>query len=386
MVIALADYGRHGNLVGQTEMINSAADAGLYALIQRHDNNSGTFADSTPSQAEVLSVMNAAVFNNSAVYGWNTWDEPTFENHLGEAAQLDSFVRIANQTFLGGGYNCSGNSQWITFLGWLYPGDDGNFDTLLEHLDENDGTGSGRRPVFGVSGYRFRQQFDDYYPDTTCGQVWAFPIGALNWRMCQVFEAARAPGRTYATDPNQYPYWAITRVTDERCFSARTDGPPSEASIRMDVFTRLAWGAKGIFYYTYLHGQWNTNWGDSADPFHWLGVYASNPQNYQQVRSSDYFNDVYYWIRNINEDIAALKPYLGPAECKRPILARPHHYYPFWTSWADSLVCASSFVDSLCASPIDSDVFVDGVHPSDLGFQAMADGLRPVIAGILGLA
>ena len=147
-------------------------------------------------------------------------------------------------------------------------------------------------------------------------KCWSFPTSALNYRLHFIRDVV-------LEHPYEYPWWSIVTITDYVGSCHPLNGPPSKAALRMDVFTHLAWGAKGIFYYTYMHNDNpNSHWGDPNSPQHWLGVFNADASD-STVDASDPFNEKYDWITEINGQIHFLKDILGPAAVRRPVIGRP---------------------------------------------------------------
>jgi len=328
----------------QSAMIEKAAATNppLWVIVERRENaDYGIFWDNSPNYSQVDTLMNQSAFLTATnIYGWATWHEPS--GYLLHSAQLDLYVRQAAAALAP-----NSDPQWTTFVGWFDVTQRDSVDKLLGYLDANDYPGDGpeyhRRPVFGVEAYRFRNT-----PEVEPGCT-SFATSSLNYWLGGLRDVV-------LEHPYQYPWWSIVTVTDYICCCHPNNGPPSKEALRMDVFTHLAWGAKGIFYYTYMHNDdTESSWGDPSSAEHWPGVFnASSGSGYTEVDASDPFNDVYDWITDINEDIDTLKAILGPAEIKRPVVGTPYHYY--YESWADDYAEPSSFVDSLVISPVQSGV------------------------------
>ena len=339
IAVARLDYNHRLETLWQATQCSSVTAAAnttppLWYIVQRRNSGDyphcGTFEDHTPTLSEVNTIMNnAAYLYADNIYGWNTWDEPNSVSRP-LSSRLDSLIRLTIE-------DLGADSTWTTHVGWFRPGDEAGMRRMLELLDGHDGVGWGRRPVFGVMSYRYMRTsencirvdtadvgFGRCYPSCAdavdangkclpnCG---AFSLKVLNSGCSNVFSIIREPARLHSDAPNRYPWWSVVHVTDEEQACYSDVGPPSEAALRADVFTRLAWGAKGIFYYTWMRCPDDANWDDDTDWRHWPGVYES----------SSTFNDVRDYITTVNADVRSIRDYLGPAEVKRPVLGQPVH-------------------------------------------------------------
>ena len=318
----------------QTAMTTTASATTpiLQTIIQyRNSRGQGTFQDYSPNLTEVNTAMNLFIAQGDTnIYGWNTWDEPgniLVSNAIRcwESSMLDSMIRVTNQSL-------SGDSTWTTFVGWFENSQLDYLKDLLNRLDYHDGVGWGRRPVFGMMQYRFRE----FTLDSA-----AFPIVTLNSHCLSLFNLIRENTRLYHDTPNKYPWWSAVHITDEP--AGPYISPPSENALRADVFTRLAWGAKGIFYYSWMRGPDDLSWEYPDSTGHWPGVYAT----------STTFNDVKTYITNVNEDIRSIRDYIGPAEVKRPIIGKPYTCFTdtAWLSYRTIMPTATAFICSLNITP-----------------------------------
>jgi len=273
-----------------------------------------------------------ATSENSSVIGWYIWDEPQNDREVDKALRLDSLLR-AQLTEIGP----LAGKDWLTFLGWFVWNDSLRIARILRGIGT---TGAGGPAVIGHEAFRFMN------PDTA-ENPHIYPVDWLNASLARFYRTVRdnAPGT---------PWWSVTHVTDEFGMGGPCVWYPygviDEASLRMDVFTRLGWGAKGIVYLTYSHyidaivlpdyencrptgrtrvydgRYWGADWADRHHTHQYArfpGVFTSEWSSETMSYRPTGFGAIYRHIRAVNADVARIRPYLGPAEIFHPVMSEP---------------------------------------------------------------
>ena len=240
---------------------------------------------------------------------------------------------------------------------------DGTLDALLDTIDVFFPDSGDLKPVWGIEYYRFRE-------DVGCSP---FPLHTLNEYCLDLADVYADRG----IDFEEYPYWSVTRISREWDLSGVycSSDVPDEASLRADVFTRLAWGAKGIVYYPFMFTYDDSTWYDRGSHQCHPGVYdtsswtsttawydtSETSGEYRTMYYSTAMGDVYYWIKAVNADVLKIRDALGPAiwhepvvDPISPILSRYTHRSLF-ISGLDILPGApGGYENSVLATPLES--------------------------------
>ena len=341
---------------GPELLYRAARDAGLGYLpmprtINRQEDLEAYGARYHADSVAVRTLMEAPLWNddaeNNPIIGWYTWDD-----HMNVLDTTDCIIandRIVRDIIRDP--SSSAKDSAFTFVGSPYsPGKTAELIRMLSATYEPDRP----RPVFGIQLFRFRRRVS--------GQNW--PISALNRHCLGYWKAVHDPANRVSGESwREYPYWHFVHMTAENGLIPVFRDPPDTESLRIDVFSKLAWGAKGIGYVTYMHGMPNRRmidrlaWGDVTDSVaYWPGVFTGTESAGYWYASG--FNHVYYAMKTVNAEIHLIAAKLGPAICHVPVVAPqdPNVGYAEASSFVKSveIVSYSEFDDRVLVTPFSS--------------------------------
>jgi hypothetical protein len=327
------------------------------------DTDGNAFADTTKNGIDnprsisavdwAYGRMKSDIYADDLVMGWYLMsdictfpiDRPSY-CHFESVSRLDSVVRVAHDRLATQDPERY-RPNWMTVAGLFGTGNSRSrytdyMDRLNDQMEVAPNSNTMSAPVFGVELYRFR--------DRSQGAGCSYPVTTLNAECHRLWDVADSAGY-------RHPYWSVTRITDEINIPCPMDDtPPSEEALRTDIFTRLAWGAKGIVYYAYMHHHME-GWWDPTGPNHWPGVYNDQTvvQDSTGYRATE-LRPLHTWLGNINRDIRHLDPYLGPSVAHRPVMAAPHSGYKKskFKDTAEHLTTPSEFIRAFRLSYVKS--------------------------------
>ena len=179
-----------------------------------------------------------------------------------------------------------------------------------------------------------------------------YPIQWIDERLKKLFDIRQQHCSTTNTTIDKYPFWSAVYATREPTYDGNSIddtfvGVPNEASLRMEVFTHLAWGAKGILYLTYSycaepgHEMWGMD--DLSEAFN--GVFRGTLYNnqYYYPTPGNWQNDIYGWMQNVNAEVHTIADALGEVTHYEPVVT----YDPITTPDDIDFASSSHFISSV---------------------------------------